>query len=145
VVASTPESLVSEGIALLALEAALGSKPYEVVADVLADMDLHVDPAEAHEIQNAELELYAVSVNAAFMIHEEGVPNDEVTDYVRTWGLESDEKSARTVRFVADPSARAYIPAYPEGRRLCRSFVELAPGNITRLLTEQLTTVDLSS
>jgi hypothetical protein len=33
-------------------------------------------------------------VNAAFVIHEAGVPMDEVGDYVRTWGLQSDEKAA---------------------------------------------------
>ena len=143
-VAPTPESLVSEGVANLALEAALGTKPYEVVAEVLRDFDLRFDPAEAGLIQEAELELgYAVATNAAFMIHEERSPNDEVLDYIQTWGLESGEMAARTLRFVADPSARAYIPAYPEGLHLCRSFVERAPGNMTRLLTEQLTTVDL--
>lgn len=77
VTASTPESLVSEGAANLALEVALGPKPYEVVADVLTDMGLPFDPDEAHAIQEAELELYAVSVNAAFMIHEAGVRMDE--------------------------------------------------------------------
>lgn len=116
--AQTPEALASEGAAQLALEVALGPKPYEVVAEVLTGIGLPFDPEEAHAVGEAELELYAVSVNAAFMIHEAGVPLDEVGDYVRTWALESDEKAAQTVRHAADPSARAYIPAYPEGLRL---------------------------
>jgi hypothetical protein len=32
-----------------------------------------------------------------------------------------------------------------DGRRLCGDFAERAPGNFTRLLTEQLTSADLLS
>jgi len=57
--------------------------------------------------------------------------------------LGSDEKASHTVEFLTDPSSRAYVPAYPEGRRLCRDFSDRALGNFTRLLTEQLTPADL--
>ena len=90
------------------------SVTYELVSDVLADLNLGFDRVEAHEIDHAEHELYAVGTNAAFMIHQQGRPEDEVLDYLRTWGLESDEKAARTLRFVAEPDGRAYVPAYPE-------------------------------
>jgi hypothetical protein len=143
VVTSTPESLVSEGLAQLALEAALGPTPYEVVADALAGAGIRFDPGEAQAIHDAELDLYAPVTNAAFMMYEDGVPGEEIAASLQTWGLESEERSARTVRFVGDPSARAYVPAYPEGRRLCSAFVAGAPGNFTRLLTEQITTADL--
>jgi hypothetical protein len=53
VTAQTPEALASEGAAQLALEVALGPKPYEVVADVLT---------EAHAIQEAALEALAEAV-----------------------------------------------------------------------------------
>jgi hypothetical protein len=143
VVASTPESLVSEGLAQLALESALGPTPYEAVADALGDLGLRFDTHEAQAIHEAELDLYATVTNAAFMLYEDGVPEAEVASYMQAWGLESQERSARTVRFIADPSARAYVPAYPEGRRLCGAFAARAPGNFSRLLTEQLTTTDL--
>jgi hypothetical protein len=142
-VASTPESLISEGLAQLALEAALGPSPYEVVADALRDLGLRFDPREAQAIHDAELDLYATVTNAAFMLYEDGLPQSEVASYMQTWGLESEERSSRTVRFIADPSARAYVPAYPEGRRLCGAFAARAPGNFSRFLTEQLTTADL--
>jgi hypothetical protein len=143
VVTSTPESLVSEGLAQHALGSALGPTPYEVVADALAETGVRFDPIEAQAIHEAELDLYAPVTNAAFMIYEDGAPEHEVDASLQTWGLESEERSARTVRFVADPSARAYVPAYPEGRRLCGAFAARGPGNFTRLLTEQLTTADL--
>jgi hypothetical protein len=142
-VASTPESLVSEGLAQLALEAALGPSPYEVVADVLGGLGIRFDPREAQAIHEAELDLYAAVTDAAFMLYEDGMPEADVATFLQTWGLESQDRSARTVRFVADPSARAYVPAYPEGRRLCGAFAARAQGNFSRLLTEQLTTADM--
>jgi hypothetical protein len=48
VTAQAREALASEGAAQLALDVALGPKPYEIVADVLT---------EAQAIQEAELEL----------------------------------------------------------------------------------------
>ncbi|MGH2539797.1 MAG: hypothetical protein ACRDGK_04705 [Actinomycetota bacterium] len=140
-----PESVVSEGIALIALEEALGPQPFGVAADVLADLDLRFDPIEAHEVHRAELALYATATNAAFMLHEDGATTEEAEAYQRDWGLEPDEKTAHTVEFLMDPSSRAYVPAYPVGRRLCRDFADREPGNFTRLLTEQLTTADLLS
>jgi hypothetical protein len=143
IAAATPESLVSEGLAQLALESALGSSPYEAVADALGGLGVRFDPHEAQAVHDAELDLYATVTNAAFMFYEDGAPEAEVAAYLQTWALESQERSARTVRFIADPSARAYVPAYPEGRRLCGAFAARAPGNFSRLLTEQLTTADL--
>jgi hypothetical protein len=113
------------------------------VADALRDLGLRFDPREAQAVHDAELDLYATVTNAAFMLYEDGLPHAEVASYMQTWGLESEERSSRTVRFIADPSARAYVPAYPEGRRLCGDFAATAPGNFSRLLSEQLTTADL--
>jgi hypothetical protein len=145
VISPAPESLVSEGIAMNALEEALGPEPFDAVANVLADMDLRFDPIEAHEIQHADLALYAAATNAAFMLHEDGASTVEAEEYLREWALESIEKAARTVAFLTDPSSRAYMSAYTDGRRLCRDFADRAPGNFTRLLTEQLTSADLLS
>ena len=145
VIISAPESLVSEGIAMNALEEALGPEPFDVVADVLADLHLRFDPIEAHEFHRAEMALFATATNAAFMLHEDGAATGEAEEYLREWALDSNEKAARTVAFVTDPSYRAYVSAYTDGRRLCRDFAERALGNFTRLLTEQLTSADLLS
>jgi hypothetical protein len=145
VIAPAPESLVSEGLAMNALEEALGPKPFDVVADVLADMDLRFDPNETQEVHLADMALYASATNAAFMLHEDGAATGEAEEYLREWALESNEKAARTVAFLTDPSSRAYMSAYTDGRPLCRDFAQRAPGNFTRLLTEQLTSADLLS
>ena len=48
---------------------------------------------------------------------------------------------AATMAF--EMASRAYVPAYMDGRRLCRAFAARDPGNFTRLLTEQLTNADV--
>jgi hypothetical protein len=42
-----------------------------------------------------------------------------------------------------DPEARTYVPAYTEGRRLCRRFLGREDGAFQRLVTEQLTVSSL--
>lgn len=140
---SAPEALVSEGIATNALEVALGPRPFDVVADVLAGLDLTFDPSEAHEVHAADVDLGAAATNAAFMLHKDGATTEEAEDYLCEFALESKAKAARVVGFLTDPSPRAYISTYMDGRRLCRDFAGRAPENFTRLLTEQLTSADL--
>ena len=139
---SAPEALVSEGIATNALEQALGEEPYGAVAEVLGDL-VAFDPAEVHEVTQADAALEDVATNAAFMLYEDGAPAEEVEAYLREWALASDEKAARAVRFFQDPASRIYVSTYTDGRRLCEAYAAQAPGNFSRLLTEQLTTADI--
>jgi hypothetical protein len=142
VITPAPESVVSEGIALHAMEMALGADPFAEIAGLLIDLGLRFDPAEAAEVHRAELALYATATNAAFMLHEDGATVEEAQEYLQHWDLESPEKSLRTVSFLTDPESRAYVPAYPEGFRLCGDFLREG-GSFPRLLTEQLTTANL--
>jgi len=142
-VAPTPESLVSEGIATNALEVALGPEAFDVVADVLSDLGVALDPAEAHEVHRAESELDAVVTNVAFLLHEDGGTTEEAHAYLLEWALARDERAAHVTRFVTDPASRAYVSAYSDGRRLCGAFVAREKDGFARLLTEQLTTADL--
>jgi hypothetical protein len=139
---TAPEALVSEGIATNALEQALGDRPYGAVAEVLGDL-VTFDPAEVHEITMADVALEDVATNAAFMLHEDGAPASEVEAYMREWALSSDEKATRAIGFFTDPASRIYVSTYSDGRRLCEAYIAKAPGNFTRLLTEQLTTADI--
>ena len=100
---------------------------------------MHADEAEA--IFRADAVLGATGTNAAFMLHEDGATTTETEEYFRTW--RSDERAAQAVRFLTDPETRTYASTYTDGRRLCRDFADRAPGNFTRLLTEQLTVADL--
>jgi hypothetical protein len=142
-IAPAPEAVITEGLAMNALEVALGPEPFDVVAEVLAAIGHRFDPIEASEVHRADSDLFAGVTNAAFMLHVDGASIEETEEYLREWCLDSDEKAARDIAFLTDPSSRTYISAYQDGRRLCRGFMERAPGNFTRLLTEQLTIDDL--
>lgn len=145
VVLSTPESLVSEGIATNALQEALGKEPFRIVADVLAHVGMKFDPVEAAEIHDADKVFFEVMTNAALILNEDGATVQEAEEYAAEWALQSKEKAARTVEFIQDPASYAYAPAYSEGRRLVREVADKAPDNFARLLTEQLTTTDLQA
>jgi hypothetical protein len=127
VISLAPEALVSEGIATNALEEALGPEPFDAVADVLADLDVRFDPAEAHEIHVADTALGATATNAAFLLHEDGAATAEAVEYVRAWELESDERATRAVAFLTDPESRTYVSTYTDGRRLCRDLPTAPP------------------
>src|SRR5919106_1746977 len=142
-VLTAPEALISEGIAMNALHQALGQHAFGAIAACLADLAIEFDSEVAMEVRRAELALYGTATNAAFMLHEDNAAAEEVEDYLREWGLESDERAHQTVAFTTDPALRAYISSYTDGQRLCREFIDRAAGNFERLLTEQLTTPDL--
>jgi hypothetical protein len=89
--------------------------------------------------------LYAPATNAAFMLHQEARLRRRPKNTCANGRSNQKEKAARTVAFLTDPSSRAYVSAYADGRRLCSDFAKRAPGTFTRLLTEQLTSADLSS
>jgi hypothetical protein len=88
---------------------------------------------------------YEVAANVARMLHEDGITPQEAESYLREWGLDSPERAAKSVEFLTDPGSWAYITAYTDGRRLCRSFMDLHPDGFRRLLTEQVTVCRCSS
>lgn len=145
VVLSTPESLISEGIAMNALEEALGTRPFDLVQDVLSDLDMTFDPVQAHEIHQADIAFFSAGTNAAFMLYEDEETEAQVKDYLCEVSLTSPDKAGHLIQFIRDPSARAYVSSYTDGQRQCRAFIDAREGNFVRLLTEQLTTVDLIS
>ena len=87
----------------------------------------------------------AISVGAALLIHEGGAPAAEAEAYVQEWGLYPPERAAHLVRFVTDPTWRAYPITYSAGLRLCRAYVAGDPARFRRLLTEHVRIGELIS
>ena len=78
------------------------------------------------------------------MLHEDGVAAARTSrSTCATGALASDGKAARAISFFTEPSSRIYVSTYSDGRRLCKDYADRAPGNFTRLLTEQLTVADV--
>ncbi len=87
--------------------------------------------------------LRAVGVNAALMIHEDGMSHADAQAYIEKWNLSTPEQAAHSVSFVTDPTWRAYTITYSAGRDLVRRYVNGDPARFRTLLTEAVRIGDL--
>jgi hypothetical protein len=140
----TPQCLLAEGLADLGLEVVMGERPEPVVAGHLRPLGIRYDAEVAAAVSRSGEDLGWVRANAAFLLHEDGAPPDEVVDYVARWSLTTRERAEKSVAFLLDPTWRAYVTCYVEGFRLCRAFVNGHPDRFSRLISEQLVPADLS-
>jgi len=139
----TPQAVVSEGVATLALEIALGQDAHAIAAELLRPLGVPYDDVTATVIQQAEALLSGVVVNVAHQLHEEGRSATELRDYASHWSLKPAALVERMLAFVGDPVWRTYATTYSDGWRLCRKFVAGNEQRFMRLLTEQMTPSDL--
>ena len=141
----TPQAVVSEGIAMVALDMALGEETDAVAARVFADVGVTYDEETSRAVRELRDALSGMPVNAARLLHVEGRPRDEVIDYLQRWGLNTRERAASSVEFLVHPTWRAYTSCYASGLELCRRYVDGDVRRFRRLLTEQFTPGDLES
>jgi hypothetical protein len=140
----TPTAVLSEGIAevggAVVLDEASREEAYAIIRRhgvELADPELGVKISEQID------RLRTVGLNAALMIFEDGVSQDVAREYVQRWTLNTPAQAAQTVRFVTDPTWRAYTITYSAGRELCSAYVGDDPARFRRLLTEQVRVSEL--
>jgi hypothetical protein len=143
VLVPTPQSLVSEGIAVLAPEVLLGSEGGPALAAVTHDAGIELDLAHALAVAEAHEPCRWAEVNAALMLHDAGASEAETQAYLERWGLMTPKLATHMIRFFTEPTSRTYIITYPAGRELCRSYVAGEPERFGRLLTEQMRVRDL--
>lgn len=139
----TPQSVITEGIAKLAVEMVVEDHG-ELVADVLGERGIPYDPELARRVRQAGEPLNRVVANAAILLHVDDVSTEEARAYLQRWELSSAERAQQHVEFVMDPWGRTYIRTYTDGYDLCRDWVDGDPARFKRLLTEQLTPADLA-
>jgi hypothetical protein len=141
---NTPQCLMAEGLADLALYAAVGDGWGSWAAEIYADLGLWFDGQRAEAIADASAALIDVRQDAALMLHDEHRDADDVTAFLKRWLLVDDARARQMVRFLASPLWRAYISTYVEGYRLLRAWLDGRPAGIslverfTRLLDEPL-------
>ncbi|MDR2987687.1 MAG: hypothetical protein LBV34_22905 [Nocardiopsaceae bacterium] len=143
VLAYTPQSVISEGLARLAPQVLLEGEGGAAFAEVARGAGAEIDLEHALAIERAIAPCEWAQVNAALMIHRDGASENEARDYLLRWGLLAPELAGHVVRFMTDPSSRTYVVAYPAGFELCRKFVDGDAGRFGRLVTEQLRVSDL--
>ena len=139
----TPQCLLAEGLADLGLEVVVGRRPEHVVAAHLRPLGIAYDPDTVAVVAEASEALSAARANAAFRLHEDGADPDTVVSELAQLALISEARAAQAVRFLLDPTWRAYITCYIEGLARCRAFVGGRPERFARLISEQLVPDDL--
>jgi hypothetical protein len=134
----TPSALVSEGIAETGPDLVMNDDLRGRLVAAVRRRGLEYDAEHAEAVAEARRALRPVTLDAALMIHEDGVSVEEAEAYVRQWALVPPDEAAHTIRFVVDPTWRAYVVNYSAGRDLCEAWVGGEPDRFVRLLTEQV-------
>ena len=140
----TPQCTMAEGLADLGAEVAYGPRPEPIVAEHLAPLGVRYDAEVAAAVTDAAETLSWVRSNAAILLHDEGVPTDDVIAYLERWALLPRARAEKAMAFMTDPTWRAYSHTYTEGLRLCRGFVDGDPARFEQLITEQMLPGDLA-
>jgi hypothetical protein len=141
---NTPQCLMAEGLADLALHAAIGSGWGAWAAEIYADLGLRFDGERAEAISEASATLIDVRQDAALMLHDEKRDVDDVVAFLMRWLLVDDSRARQMLRFLSSPLWRAYISTYVEGYQLLRAWLDARPAGVslvkqfTRLLDEPL-------
>ncbi|KHO22656.1 hypothetical protein [Mycolicibacterium setense] len=141
---NTPQCLMAEGLADLALHAIVGPGWGTWAADIYADLGLRFDGERAEAISEAVAGLADVRQDAALMLHDEHRDVDEVAEFLKRWLLIDDTRARQTLRFLSSPLWRAYTSTYIEGYRLLRAWLDDRPEGVSltqrfgRLLDEPL-------
>jgi len=143
VLVPTPQSVVAEGIGRLAPHVLLEGDGADAFTAILRDAGVEFDLAHAMAIERASEPCRWAEVNAALLLHEDGVDKAEVHAYLRRWGLMDDGMASHLVRFMNEPTSRTYIVNYPAGFALCESYAKHVPDGLRRLLTQQIRVGDL--
>jgi hypothetical protein len=142
----TPQAVLSEGIAEAGAEIVLDDAALEEAFAIVRRHGVETpDAALAHRVATALEALRTVGVDAALQIHEDGASVEEAVEYTERWSLSTPEQAAQSVRFVTDPTWRAYAITYSAGRDLCRAYAAGDPARFRRLLTEHVRIGELLS
>lgn len=141
---NTPQCLMAEGLADLALHAVVGPGWGEWAAEIYADLGLRFDGPRAEAVSAATAALADVRQDAALMLHDEHRDVDEVVVFLKRWLLVDDQRARQMLRFLSSPLWRAYTSTYVEGYRLLRGWLDDRPDGVGlterfgRLLDEPL-------
>lgn len=141
---NTPQCLMAEGLADLALYAAVGPGWGKWAQEIYADLGLRFDGERSEALADAAAGLAGVRQDAALMLHDEHRDPDEVLAYLQRWLLIDDTRARQTLRFLSSPLWRAYTSTYVEGYRLLRGWLDARPDGVGlterfgRLLDEPL-------
>ncbi|KSZ59044.1 hypothetical protein Z045_10655 [Rhodococcus pyridinivorans KG-16] len=129
---NTPQCLMAEGLADLALDAIVGPGWGMWAQEIYADLGLRFDGELAEQLSEASEQLLSVRQDAALLLHDRGRSHDEVVEFLQRWSLSSPERARQSLRFLSSPLWRAYISTYVEGYRLLGGWLGQVPAGADR-------------
>ncbi|WP_107659190.1 DUF885 domain-containing protein [Nocardia suismassiliense] len=142
---NTPQCLMAEGLADLALHSIVGPGWGKWAQEIYADLGLRFDGERAERLSTAAAALISVRQDAALLLHDQHRSEDEVAEFLQTWSLVTPVRARQSLRFLSSPLWRAYISTYVEGYRLLGDWLDRAidgderADRFRRLLDEPLT------
>jgi hypothetical protein len=115
-----PQSVIAEGIASCARSVIFdGDEDLRWLSgDVLPALGQQLDPEQAGAVRRAADILEGASDNAAFLLHEDHLPVEEVKAYLMHWRLSTAEEAEKRLQFLLSPLWRVYTFTYTYGERL---------------------------
>ena len=142
---NAPSCVVSEGIATRALSILLTDD--ELIkwhAEELFPRSgfSHLEAQHEHAIDKAWEKLTGVSGNAAFLLHDHGASEDEVTTYIMHYALLTEKEARNKVSFIKSPLFRSYVFNYRYGREMLDALFDVKDDRdywFDRLISEPVT------
>lgn len=123
---NTPQCLMAEGLADLALRSIIGPGWGKWAQEIYADLGLRFDGDRAEQLSEASAQLLGVRQDAALMLHDRGKDADEVAGFLERWSLTTPDRARQSLRFLSSPLWRAYISTYVEGYKLLGGWLDRA-------------------
>jgi hypothetical protein len=151
---NTPECLISEGLANLGRTLAVPAGERDPLLRELAGIAGVPFAEDAGRLREAATRQATVAeqraildearVNAALMLHQDGLPRDEVMAFLVDVGRSEPSTVAKRLQFIEHPLWRTYVFVYSEGEALLRRWLDMVPARdraarFGRLLREPLT------
>ena len=140
----TPVSMLAEGIATTAADI-LGPETREAAIAILRKHGVEYDAARAKKIADAFKPIGRIGVDVALRIHEDGMSDEEAVVWGMKWGVTTEARARQGVRFVTDPTWRAYTICYSAGENLVRGYTKDDPARFKQLLNENVRIRDLAA
>ncbi|WP_206509408.1 DUF885 domain-containing protein [Rhodococcus sp. BGS-1C] len=121
---NTPQCLMAEGLADLALKSIVGPGWGLWAQEIYADLGLRFDGEKAERLSEASGQLLGVRQDAALLLHDQHRSHDDVAAYLERWALASPKRARQSLKFLSSPLWRAYISTYVEGYKLLGGWLD---------------------
>ena len=141
---NSPSCVVSEAIATTALETILTDAELEdwYREEILPRANMtHIESNRLMEITRARKKISGLAGNAAFMLHDQGKSESEISEYLQKYGLNTEKEAEKLIKFISHPLYRSYIFTYHIGYDLLEELFSRVDhiAYFKRLLEEPVT------